>query len=102
MYKQTLFFNVEELSADEHRQERLEISAGTFVRTRQVNQGFGDILMYLPSTELDRSAVTGYLAYPERADFRFDGTLKAMKALWMATGVKTRFLSDPRFQFERV
>ena len=46
--------------------------------------------------------VTGYLAFPDRAEFRFVGTLKAMKVLWMSTGVKTRFLSDPRFQFERV
>ena len=102
MYKQTLFFNVETLSADEHRQERLKVSAGTCVRTREGNQGYGDILMYLPATEVDRSAVTGYLAFPERAEFEFDGTLKAMKVLWMSTGVKTRFLSDPRFQFERV
>ena len=102
MYKQTLFFNVEMQSADEHRQDRLKGSAGTCVRTRDGNQGSGDILMYLPSTELDRSAVTGYLAFPDRAEFRFVGTLKAMKVLWMSTGVKTRFLSDPRFQFERV
>lgn len=102
MDKQTLFFNVEKLSADEHRQDRLEISAGTCVRTQQGKQGTGYLLMYVPSAEAGQSAVTGYLAFPERAEFRFDGSLKAMKALWMATGVNTRFLKDRRFHFERV
>ena len=102
MYKQSLFFNDDMLPADERRQERLQISAGICVRTEQGKQGTGYLLMYVPSTESGQSTVTGYLAFPELADFQFDGTLKAMKALWMSVGVSASFLKDPRFLFERV
>ncbi|TDK26314.1 hypothetical protein E2F46_06935 [Luteimonas aestuarii] len=102
MSDQDLFFNVREVQREGDNETRLEVTAGTLERTRDGGQaGVGDILMYLPAGTGMQSAVSGSMAFPERADMKFAGTLEEMRVLWMASGTKARFLRDPRFLFRR-
>ncbi|WP_344759571.1 hypothetical protein [Luteimonas lutimaris] len=96
--KQKLFFNIESRPDAANPEARIEVTAGTSQRIGDRQQGTGDILMYFPTNDHDRSPIHGYLSYPERAEFIFSGTLQEMRSLWLATGTKRAFLSDPRFE----
>ena len=102
MSDQELFFNVREMQREGDSEPRLEVTAGTLERTRDGGQaGAGDILMYLPAGAGRQSEVSGWMAFPERADMEFAGTLEDMRMLWMASGTKSGFLHDARFSFWR-
>lgn len=94
-----LFFSIIERPEEGDVPARIQVSAGHSFKLRDSQEGSGDILIYLSMPTPDPASLSGYLAYPQRAELEFDGTLQDMKALWMSTGNRSQFLRDPRFQF---
>lgn len=98
-----LFFEVRKVQREDNHEPRLEVTAGTvhaIVDGRQM--ATGDILMYLSAGATQLSRISGRMVFPECADMAFEGSLEEMRALWMASGTRVRFLQDPRFAFTRL